>query len=62
MPETATGYAIAAGYAATAAALAIAAGRQSWRQGRQAYAMFAYGVAVLTVLVGSAAAYVLATR
>ena len=62
MLETATGYAIAAAYAAAATAVSIAAGRQSWRQGRQTYALFAYGVAVLAVIAGSAAACELATR
>ncbi len=53
----ATIYAILVGYAAFATAIAIAAGRQSWRQGRRGYAVFAYASAVMAVVVGAAIGY-----
>ena len=57
MLQAALQYGIPAGYATVATALAIAAARQSWRQGRRAYAIFAYAVAVLAVAVGVLAVF-----
>lgn len=53
----ATIYAVLTGYAAFATAIAIAAGRQSWRDNRRGYAVFAYTVAVLAVVVGATMLY-----
>ena len=58
----ATVYAVLTGYAAFATAIAIAAGRQSWRHGRRGYAFFAYAVAAMAVVIGGATLYVRAVR
>ena len=44
-------------YAGSAAVFASIAARQSWRQGRRGYAMFAGTVAIIAVMAGATVAH-----